>query len=78
MGVGIGEMMGYEKYGGRYNWKLVRRKERIRERGIEDKERREEVGRLMGDIGEKVNMKYECCGSGCNIYNGNNGLISYG
>lgn len=51
---------------------------RISQTAIEDKERREEVARLMADIGQKVNMKYDCSGSGSNIYNANNAFISYG
>ena len=76
--VAIAQIMAYHKYPPTYNWKLLTSKQRISQTAIEDKERREEVARLMADIGQKVNMKYDCSGSGSNIYNANNAFISYG
>jgi hypothetical protein len=76
--VAIAQIMAYHKYPSNYNWDILVQSPTISSTSVTDEARRNEVARLIADIGRKVNMNYDCSGSGATISKANDALKSYG
>ena len=76
--IAMAQIMAYHKYPPTYNWDLLTSKKQIDTYSSEDATRRIEVARLIADIGSKVHMRYDCYGSGSNIYDANAAFTGYG
>jgi hypothetical protein len=76
--VAIAQIMAYHKYPSNYNWDLLTQTPTISGTLKSDEARRNEVARLMVDIGQKVEMNYGCSGSGSNIEKARAALGQYG
>ncbi len=76
--VAIAQIMAYHKYPSSYNWDLLTQTPTISGTLKSDESRRNEVARLMADIGRKVEMNYGCSGSSSNIEKARVALGQYG
>lgn len=76
--VAIAQIMAYHKYPSSYNWDLLTQTPTISGTLKSDESRRNEVARLMADIGRKVEMNYGCSGSSSNIEKAKVALGQYG
>lgn len=76
--IAIAQIMAYHKYPSKYNWDLLTQTPTISGYSDNDEIRRNEVARLIADIGREVNMVYSCSGSGSNIYKANDAFSKLG
>lgn len=74
--VAIAQLMAYHKFPTSFNWNLLLSSPTISQDDAE--ERKNEVARLIADIGDKVSMDYDCSGSGSNIDAAQSALRAYG
>lgn len=74
--VALAQLMAYHKQPSSFNWNLLLSSPIVSQNDSES--RRNEIARLMFDIGDKVSMIYDCDGSGSNIYSAEAALRGYG
>ena len=76
--IAVAQIMAYHKYPISYNWDLLTQTPIISGTLEADEVRRNEVAKLIADIGGKVHMDYGCSGSTSNIYEAKNAFGQYG
>lgn len=76
--VAIAQIMAYHKYPSSYDWDLLTQTPTISGTLKSDEARRNEVARLIADIGRRVDMNYGCSGSGSNIEKARTALNQFG